>query len=239
MPRRHNWCRDELILALDLYFREPQARGNKSHPEVLMLSKFLKEHPVHPAHDDEGYLRNPNGISMKLSNFLRFDPEYQGVGLTRGSKVEKEVWEEYGDDREELTQVARRIRQYVGTDPPSPPEHEEFEAEAPEGRILTREHRYRERSQALVKRKKAQAIQEHGTLACEACGFDFEQIYGERGSGFAECHHRMPLSELVEDRPTRLADLAIVCANCHRMIHRSRPWLKVSEVRDLVSGSQS
>jgi hypothetical protein len=29
--------------------------------------------------------------------------------------------------------------------------------------------------------------------------------------------------------------LARVCANCHRMIHRRRPWLRVGELSDLVA----
>jgi putative restriction endonuclease len=30
---------------------------------------------------------------------------------------------------------------------------------------------------------------------------------------------------------TRLEDLALLCANCHRMIHRASPWLSVEELR--------
>ncbi|MCB9108759.1 MAG: HNH endonuclease [Anaerolineales bacterium] len=54
-------------------------------------------------------------------------------------------------------------------------------------------------------------------MACEVCEFDFAQVYGELGYGFAECHHLVPLSELGESRRVRLADLAIVCANCHHI----------------------
>ena len=115
MPRSPNWSRDELILALDLYFRDPSARGNQSHAEVQKLSAILKEFPIHPAHEDEGYLRNANGIAMKLSNFLRFDPEYEGVGLKQGSRLEKEVWEEFlGVDRERLRREANAILRRVG-----------------------------------------------------------------------------------------------------------------------------
>ena len=236
MPKRHNWCRDELILALELYFREPSARGNKSHPEVLKLSAFLKEHPVHPAHHEEGYLRNLNGVSMKLSNFLRLDPDYEGTGLSGGSKLDEEIWQEFGQDRARLAVVATRIRDLVRSpDQLLSPDKGDDEAEAFEGRVLTRNHQYRERSQALVRRKKAQVIGKFGRLACEACGFDFEAFYGERGREFAECHHTLPLSELTSGHRTRTADLAIVCANCHRIIHRSRPWLTVPEVTDLIS----
>ena len=114
MPKSPNWNHEELILALDLYFREPRARGNRSHPEVESLSAFLKEYPIHPAHQDETYVRNPSGIAMKLSNFLRFDPEYEGVGLKQGSRLEEEVWKEYSRDPERLHRVAKAIRERVG-----------------------------------------------------------------------------------------------------------------------------
>ena len=118
MPRSPNWNREELILALDLFVREPRARGNRSHPEVQRLSSFLKKYPVHSQYQDEAYLRNTSGIAMKLSNFLRFDPEYEGVGLNRGSKLEKEVWDVFGQDHEKLHRVAKSIRQRVGATQP-------------------------------------------------------------------------------------------------------------------------
>jgi predicted HNH restriction endonuclease len=45
--------------------------------------------------------------------------------------------------------------------------------EAPEGRLLSRGHRFRERNRRLVERKKAQLLRETGRVACEACHFDF------------------------------------------------------------------
>ena len=59
-----------------------------------------------------------------------------------------------------------------------------------------------------------------GALRCEGCGFDFAATYGELGHGFAECHHVVPLADLRAGSRTRLSDLVILCANCHRMIHR-------------------
>jgi len=69
-------------------------------------------------------------------------------------------------------------------------------------------------------------------LECEVCGFDFFETYGERGNGFAECHHKLPLSH--GTRSTYLRDLAVVCANCHRMLHRGDS-LTVEELRDGLS----
>lgn len=108
------------------------------------------------------------------------------------------------------------------------------EMEIVEGRRLLKLHRVRERKRQLVSRKKKVVLEAIGRLSCEACEFDFAKSYGKLGAGFAECHHRLPLAEFVEESPTRLADLAIVCANCHRMLHRSQPMLSVEDLRSLV-----
>jgi 5-methylcytosine-specific restriction protein A len=105
--------------------------------------------------------------------------------------------------------------------------------DAEEGRVLTRQHRFRERNRVIVERRKAKALREQGSLHCEACSFDFGARYGERGSGFIECHHTRPVSTLKPGEKTRLEDLALLCANCHRMIHIRRPWMTVTELRQL------
>jgi len=216
---RYFWTRDELILALDLYFREPSARGSKTHAAVQELSEVLNRLPIHPSREREGFFRNANGVAMKLSDFLRFDPHYQGKGLERGSQLEEDVWDTFAGDRTRLHQTAQAIRRHVGDDV-GPPEPDESDFEASEGRLLTRIHRARERNQALVRRKKQQVLAETGALQCEVCDFDFDEAYGKIGEGFAECHHLTPLAELQPGQSTRLQDLAILCANCHRMIHR-------------------
>lgn len=81
-------------------------------------------------------------------------------------------------------------------------------------------------------RLRAQAIQLHGTQ-CAVCDFDFGAVYGAWGHGFCEVHHLAPLAEGGEERTTNpLRDLAVLCANCHRMIHRKRgTTLTVEELR--------
>ncbi len=113
---------------------------------------------------------------------------------------------------------------------------EAFEHEAIEGRALLKLHKMKERKPQIVRRKKRAVLADKGRLVCEACDFDFAWFYGKLGEGFAECHHRSPLAELDGQAPTRLADLAIVCSNCHRMLHRSRPMMSVEQLRSLVLG---
>ncbi len=79
-------------------------------------------------------------------------------------------------------------------------------------------HRRIERNRRLA----AEAKRVHGCV-CQVCDFDFAKMFGELGAGYIEAHHKTPLAELPEGEPVPLSprdDFAVVCANCHRMIHR-------------------
>jgi 5-methylcytosine-specific restriction protein A len=109
---------------------------------------------------------------------------------------------------------------------------EEQEA-AKEGRILVLRHLRRERSSSLRAEKIKKVLVRCGRLECEVCNFDFEKVYGDRGIGFAEIHHLTPL-HVTGPVETTTSDLAVLCANCHRMIHRGSQWLGPAELRDLI-----
>jgi hypothetical protein len=104
----------------------------------------------------------------------------------------------------------------------------------PEGRELFLKHRARERNPAVVQRAKALFLQKHKRFFCQACGFDFEKIYGELGRGFIEAHHTIPVSELSSCSKTKVSDIALICSNCHRMVHRKRPWLTVDKLQSVL-----
>ncbi len=90
-----------------------------------------------------------------------------------------------------------------------------------EGAALRRLTIHRRREWKLREAKIAEALK-RGRLRCDVpgCRFDFEKTYGSLGRGYAQVHHLRQLSDRDEDTPTSLADLAVVCANCHAMIHR-------------------
>jgi 5-methylcytosine-specific restriction protein A len=183
--------------------------------------------------------RNPNGVYMKAMNFRRFDPVYtsQGKkGLERGGRLEAEVWSDFISRPQLLAETANAIRlnvtKGVPIEPSSSEDDEEFEAE--EGKVLTRVHFSRERNRKLVEQKKAAALKKDGKLSCEVCSFDFEAHYGTRGRGFIEAHHVKPVHTLKPGDKTRLEDLALLCSNCHRMVHAKRPWLDLERLRKLL-----
>jgi len=105
------------------------------------------------------------------------------------------------------------------------------EAEYHEGEKRSRFTSYYERDPQL----RAATIELYGTT-CMACGFDFEKTYGAYGKGFIEVHHTKPVSELggmTSVNPE--TDMAVVCANCHRMLHRSRKHvLSIEELQSMM-----
>lgn len=80
------------------------------------------------------------------------------------------------------------------------------------------------------------AIKAHG-YKCQVCGFDYEEIYGELGRNYIEVHHINPLSEQNGEQVVDpVTEMACLCANCHRMIHRKRNHvLTIEELREVYN----
>lgn len=109
------------------------------------------------------------------------------------------------------------------------------EQDFPEGKEKERLHKYKERNPALIAIAKRNFIKKHGKLVCEICNFDFEKTYGEIGNNFIEAHHSVPISNLKKESKTKLSDIIMVCSNCHRMLHRRRPWLDKKNLKKILS----
>ncbi len=81
---------------------------------------------------------------------------------------------------------------------------------------------------SIVKRRKG--------YTCEVCGFSFTDKYGELGTQYIEAHHLIPFSSLKEGN-TRLnleKDFAVLCSNCHRMIHRLKDSSDIEYLKAIV-----
>ncbi len=229
--RRQAWMRDELILALDLYIREGQSASLASREE---LSAVLRAIPVEPELCDEPKFRSPQSIAYKLHNFVGIDPSNPASGFPHGGRGDQLVWDEFADDEPRLSTTAAAIRANLGAI--SQMDVEEIDddlTEAEEGRVLTGVHKKRERNSKLRKAKVEGTLKETGRLACEACDLDFGEKYGQRGAGFIECHHVQPLRTLKPGQKTKLSDLALLCSNCHRMVHVRKPWLTLGQLKEI------
>ena len=241
-PRNPDWEEDELVLALDAYLSAKPHDLQKNSPEVAELSALLRKRFDQMGVVGEHTLRNIAGVYMKLQNLKAHDPEYLARGkrgLAAGNRLERLVWERYGEHQKELHHRAQQLRSFIQSsisvgnieDEPTVVD----DTLAPEGRLLVRFHKRYERS-ATNRAKKLQQFRtaNAGRVFCECCGFDFEQVYGSRGAGFIECHHAVPVSKLMPHQKLSLDDLRLLCANCHRMVHVSQPWVSVEELRALL-----
>ena len=104
----------------------------------------------------------------------------------------------------------------------------------PEGKLKLKQHLIRERNPEVIKLAKERYLQRHGKLICEVCTFDFKEHYGDIGEGYIEGHHTKPIMEMAENEVTKVEDIALVCSNCHRMLHRRRPWLSINELKNIL-----
>lgn len=104
-----------------------------------------------------------------------------------------------------------------------------------EGRKNLKIHYARERNQKIIKEVKNKVLKEKGALECSICQFSFLDHYGERGKNFIEGHHIKPIKEMSEGEVTSVNDIALVCANCHRIIHIKSPWLTMEEIKKIYS----
>jgi 5-methylcytosine-specific restriction protein A len=239
--RNPTWSRDELILALDLYFTNPASPPSKDSAAVAELSDLLnKLHRLNSVTGTET-LRNTNGVYMKMMNLRALDPTFvaQGkVGMQSGGALEKVIWAEYAGRRAELAKDAAAIRDAISKADEKTiaklPSNDPYEGE--EGGILFGLHRRYERDPRLIAEKKRSA-KATGELACEVCGFHFGKRYGELGIDFIEVHHTKPVNQMQPGAKTKLSDLALLCSNCHRMAHRRKAPLTIEELRSIWNPS--
>jgi len=153
-----------------------------------------------------------------------------GVGQVRPELIERDI--------KLAAQLSKQVRHLALEDEELEGLKELPRREYKEGGQRLVEHRQLEktRNPALVRDAKKAFKKKHGRLFCEACAFDFENRYGKRGKGYIEAHHRKPISEMSDVVILKIEDLAMVCSNCHRMLHRYRSgWITVEELKVLVT----
>jgi hypothetical protein len=107
-------------------------------------------------------------------------------------------------------------------------------AEFSEGAPYYTKHLRRERSSELVKLVKDNA-RKTNTYCCCVCEADFQKSYGVE---YIECHHTVPVSTLALGEKTKIEDMVLLCANCHRAVHKREPWLEKHELHKLLTSSK-
>lgn len=227
-----NWTRDETILALDVYFDTLGKSPGPSDPAIIALSDLLRALPYHENAARKPTFRNADGAAFKVQNLRSLATN---KGLKNVSRIDREVWAEFGDKPAEVKRLAVLIREGIRTErallnPPSDDSGDDDEFY--EGRQLTRLHRYRERRPEL--RRKLLSERRDTGLRCEVCGDEFAHLPPDLREAAFEAHHTIPIAAVGESR-TKLKDMALLCATCHRLLHRAiavqKTWLGIAEAR--------
>lgn len=94
----NNWTREQLIVTFNLYCKMPFSKAVKANPDVIRLAKMIG--------------RTPSAVAFKLGNFGSFDPELKkrGIGgLPNTSRLDKEIWDEFNSNWEELAFESERL----------------------------------------------------------------------------------------------------------------------------------
>lgn len=218
------------MIVLDFYLR---TRGTMSYrrtaPGIPELSHELRSLRVLPLEvRSDPRFRNTSGVALKIHNFESLDPDSPGEGMGHSAAGDREVWAQWAHRPDELAEAVALIRARGESDDAPPDTGEDEEYQAPEGRILYREHRRYERDRKLVEKKHKAVLKKTGRLACEVCDFDSDEVFGI--PGLIDVHHVVPLHKIGES-VTTLKDLALVCPTCHRALHKHRPIITPRELR--------
>ncbi|WKU45593.1 HNH endonuclease [Streptomyces sp. VNUA116] len=223
--RSPSWTWDELLLACSLVASNHWRELRQTDAQAVELSALLRSLPLHSSLARAlPEFRSVGSVSRKTTDLATNHPAYSGKP-TRCGKLDKAVIAAFLERPAELSAAAAAIRKGAKSVSLSqvseqPGEVSEDGVTGLEGRLLARWTLARERDPKLRRRKIAHVQRLGQLLRCEVCAFDFGRSYGQLGEGYIEVHHVVPLhvSGLLE---TKLDDLALLCANCHRMCHRS------------------
>ncbi|WP_226552502.1 HNH endonuclease [Celeribacter naphthalenivorans] len=100
-------------------------------------------------------------------------------------------------------------------------------------RRVTRFHKAWERRGADTRK-----VKEIRGLTCEGCGLNAEAHFGRKiAMSCIEAHHLKPVAEMpVEGRRANPDDFAVLCASCHRIIHRLESPDDLEGLRAVVKG---
>ena len=236
--RNPPWSRDEPILALDLYRTNPASPPSPESPTIAELSAVLSRMarllgvstPTVPQRQRR--LHEDDRTSATRPRLHRRRQEGPETAITKMRRW----WGRVFGDHERLAAVAAAIRAAVASKEATEllTVDDEGTEEAAEGRSLDPPTSQPRAEPQARGDQKGQGHARRWTPNMRGVELDFAETYGKRGEGFMEVHHTRPVHEIMPGQVTRLADLALVYANCHRMIHARRPWLTIEELGALL-----
>lgn len=229
------WTREESLLALELYFLSDGPIDRKNNA-VIELSELLRCVGETRFGKISTSFRNADGVALKLQNLhAAITKNEKGLSSSIGDRAVVEDFP-FPKARNEVLQAAESIRiafALASNITSSLEDDEEFVFK--EGKTVTRIHMTRERSPDIRKKLLANRRETDGKLKCEVCDIVSPSLEPSLFDSMFEAHHIIPLSASKGSKTTRLADMSLLCACCHRFLHRmissKKRWVGIDEAR--------
>ena len=163
----------------------------------------------HIKRPDDNYDRKVS-FTARSATLVAESPIPQARAGRSGGIGQNQFW--YGLNEESAREVRELLNAYIGAPDLT---------WTPEEAVESRQRRVSER----LERRGAyrQFINVKG-YRCEACDWSIDEDEREVWGSSFELHHLAPVHELQENvtRVVRIEDFAVLCATCHRAIHRTK-----------------
>lgn len=227
-----NWTADELLLALDLFFRLDGRGTTEDDRRVQELSALLR---VNPAWGDRRLAANFRSAAAVVSKLSNISFVSGGPGMSHAGRLDREIWRTYGHRPEYVRQQAEVIRRAIRSGARAAVSEIE-DIEFKEGGLVTRQHRFRERNPNVRKKVLASRLA-NGEIECEICEVSFPTLHHKLKLAAFEVHHLVPVASAGE-RTVRIRDMALLCATCHRQLHalisNQQDWVDLQTARQVL-----
>ena len=221
------WSKEELLFLLKFWSEKGGDISRKSqdfqkiHTDIKNINSLYKIKA-----------KTPLQIHKKLQDLNELSSNFNDKTLEQTQEIK--ILKSFDLKNNEFIEMHKNISQALKSFHKLNLNLDDIHFEAEEGKILSALHHYKERDKKIVEAKKLSILAKFNKLSCEACDFNFKEFYGERGNGYIECHHLLPVSQMSLNHKTKLDDLCLLCSNCHRMIHKNIPWLTLQQLKEII-----
>lgn len=221
------WSKEELLFLWKFWFDKGSEVSKKSEDFHKILKDIKNINTLLKVK-----IKTPQQIHKKLQELNELATSFKDK--TREQTQETNILKSFYSDKDKCVLIYNNISEALKNLHKLNFNLDNLDYEAEEGKILTALHHYKERDKKIVEAKKLSILAKFNKLSCEACNFNFFEFYGERGNGYIECHHLLPVSQMSSNHKTKLDDLCLLCSNCHKIIHRNTPWLSLQQLKEIL-----
>lgn len=107
--RNPKWTRNEIIIALDFYFKHYPHIPERNTPEIKQISEILRNLELENNKNINSNYRNVSGVYMKLMNFHSINPNKEAKGLSGGSVLDREIFFEFQNNHKDLSKLSYEL----------------------------------------------------------------------------------------------------------------------------------